>query len=669
MKWTKAPAEKNQPEGGDWESQEANFASALPPPPSQPGAQSQSVFVAGKLPEIRVGKRFVLSTAERKAANMEVFTLTMGEEAIELLPFKNWGQLDHYKWTARGKLPAEPSGLEVGPDYVRIAGETVPLNDPAGCAKLERLFNDWLLFQRETLELARQKKVSPQPLSPAAKPSDQPGSQRPHFCVEVDKRGQVHIHCVEGKATLASIGLTVAGFNSLYQQGLIRKPHTLETGALHDWVELDGELYSFEKGRNDAARLEQSLNERYVPMAAVGHAKEVVILLSAASSTGFDIQFPVLVGRVPEIHRYHLNEQSLELLQDPDHCGLLHRNIIVKLIPPNLVFKQKTPDGGEQYLAWSPENTVTLTEDEGQQVTIRLSQPLNLLRLSAAELTAVFNHPVINRHGKAMTPAPSVSEPPTAPAGPGPLPPAQSGPSPPTSARLKRETLFEVPEAQPPPAAAKPLTPAPENAPKPAVAEPGFKPRALARPLPNVWLKEVLSQPALQHDWFACLAYRKMAERFGNSSEGKFGPGTCWFISLGESADIGDPAFKGVFLTEKGSLGFLNQEQMARFYNGIAFLGTQKSALEGIEVSLVAVGLDAQQRVVFLLSDNYRGQFGVTEAILIKVLNRLGESGAVIMSIREALASPEPLEVVWTVPANQPDPNDPQALESTRAPA
>ena len=74
--------------------------------------------------------------------------------------------------------------------------------------------------------------------------------------------------------------------------------------------------------------------------------------------------------------------------------------------------------------------------------------------------------------------------------------------------------------------------------------------------MPNLWLKEILAQPALPPDWFSVLAYSKMAERFGNSNEGKFGPCECWFISLGESEDIADPAFMGIFITEKGSLGF-----------------------------------------------------------------------------------------------------------------
>src|SRR5205823_12324145 len=68
----------------------------------------------------------------------------------------------------------------------------------------------------------------------------------------------------------------------------------------------------------------------------------------AASATGFDIQFPAVVGGVPGSHRHHLDEQSLELLQDKQRCGLLHPEVIIKLIAPNLVFKRRTPEGGEQ---------------------------------------------------------------------------------------------------------------------------------------------------------------------------------------------------------------------------------------------------------------------------------------------------------------------------------
>jgi hypothetical protein len=669
MNWTNSPAAENSPGQDGRLGKEIYSASGLP---AQPGAQPPGSPASAKPAEIKIGKCLAFSAAAGTAKDLEVFTVTLGGETIELLPFKNWHQLDHHKWTVQGKLPAQPAGLEIGIDHVRIMGGTVALNDPAGCVKLERLFNDWLLFERETLELAR-KRARPHPVPATLESTVGEGAQPLRFHVEVDKRAQVHIHCMQGKETLASVGLGVAGINSLCQQGLMRKPRALATGALHDWVELDGELFSFDKGRNDAARLEQTLNERYVPEAAAARAKEVVIFLNSASSTGFDIQFPVMVAGVPDNHRHHLNEQALEKLQDPDHCGLLHKEIIIKLIPPNLVFKQKTPDGGEQYLAWSRENTVTVTDEEGREKTLHLSQPLNLLRLSATELTAVFNHPAINRQTKASPRpgAPSEPAPKAIPAawaswGPGaPTPTAEALPP------AKQELVTEARVEQPGPAFAEPK-PAPQVAavpPKPSAAAFPVPPAGFLRSLPNMWLKEILAQPALPPDWFAVLTYSKLAERFGNSDEGKFGPSDCWFISLGESRDIADPAFKGVFITEKGSLGFLSGGQMARFYNGMAFLGLQESALEGIQVNLIAVGLDARERLVFVLSDNYRAQFGVLEATLAEVLDRLRECGAVIMGAKETLANADPIDVLWTVPADQSNPSSPEARESTRTPA
>jgi hypothetical protein len=671
MDWTNPPATEHEPASGGRPGQGPRLQSPSTVPNSPGGTE---IFPSNspdllKPPELRVGKTFSFTSSTSADSGQDVFTLTLGPETIELLPLKSWSQLDHYKWTARGKLPGEPAGLEIAVDHVKLTGEIVSIKDPAGCAKLERLFNEWLLLERETQKLVRQKANWHPPVT-SVEPSAAGEPSGPRFRVELDKRGQVHVHCAQGRNTVATIGLTVAGFNSLCQQGLMRKPRKLDIGALHDWVELDGELCSFEKGQDDSARLEQILNERYVPEGPVGAGLEIVIYQNAASPTGFDIQFPVQVAGVPHSQRQHLNDQSLELLQDPHRCGLLRAEIIPKLIPPNLVFKRKTPDGGEQYLASNPENTVTVAEEGGQTRTFDLSHPLNLLRLNAAELTAVFCHPTINRQAKKAAPAPRTAcepqpqpiqaSPPTQilprPVPPAPPPPLRQQPLPPTPPPVAEATETVLIPAPPPPV----------SAPRPVAIAPTPKPVEAPRPLPNLWLSEVLARPALPPDWFTNLVYGKMAERFGNSSEGKFGPWACWFISLAESEDIDEPAFKGIFLTEKGSLGFLNEGQMARFHNGVAFLGTRESALEGIEVDLVGVGVDAQERVVFILSDNYRARFGVPEATLTDVVRHLNAAGAVIMSVREVLTSREPLAVVWTVPAEQSDPENPEALESNR---
>jgi len=100
-----------------------------------------------------------------------------------------------------------------------------------------------------------------------------------------------------------------------------------------------------------------------------------------------------------------------------------------------------------------------------------------------------------------------------------------------------------------------------------------------------------------------------------------------------------------------------------RFYNEIVFLGPQQYTLEGIGIRLLAVGLDARERFVFILSDGYRAKFGVPDATLTEVLDRLSEFGAVVLSVSEVLASAEPLTVLWTAPADQVNPDQPEARE------
>jgi hypothetical protein len=186
------------------------------------------------------------------------------------------------------------------------------------------------------------------------------------------------------------------------------------------------------------------------------------------------------------------------------------------------------------------------------------------------------------------------------------------------------------------------------------------------RPSPNAWLEEILGRSPMPHDWFTRLAYSKMAEHFGNSSEGYFGPIPCWACSLGEVEDIADPAFKGILLTQKGGLGYLNRGHLARFRNEVVLIGTLESTIEGIGVSLVALAKDLEQRIVFIVTEGYRTKFGIPEQTVVEELACLRTFGALVMSVKEVLQSSEPLEVVWTVPAKQEDPSDPQAVESLR---
>jgi len=626
--------------------------------------------VAQQLPSIKIGKRHL--SAEENGTAVDVFTMSLGDQTIPLLPFRNWGQLDVYKWSVQGKLPGTPAGLEVAIDHVKIAGETVLVGDASGCAKLERVFNGWLLLEKTNLESVHKKRLAkPTPSTAGAGSPAAPQAMR--YGVEVDKRGQVHIKCLRGGEMLSAVGLTMQGFNGLFSQGLMRKPRVLEIGALHDWVELDGELCSFEHGNNEAAKLEKLLNEKYLPSNRLGLGKDVLIFANAASPTGFDIQFPVTVGGVTENRRRTFNDAALELLLEPTRCGVIQPGLIIKICPPNLIFKRKTPEGGEAYLEKSAEATVTVASDDGKPRTIDLSQPVNYARLGVVELTAIFNHPAVNRHSKpGNEPAPPTSSE-TQPAAP-PIVTLQ-----PVSNASPASVPLPVPP--PTPLVTKPpqqvrgeVLASPSVAPRPqtdALQEtqpPIDKPPTDTKPIscPNTWLASPLAQPPIRFDWLASLLYARIAERFGNSREGTIGPGSGWTVALGEVSDVADPAFKGIFLTQKGGFGFLGRDAMLRFHRGVVFLGSRASVLEGIDVNLLAVGLFEQTDFVFVVSDGFTSNFDVPQQAVGRELARLSNAGAMVLSKTEVLAAERALELVWTVPADQANPLEPEVLESLR---
>jgi hypothetical protein len=599
---------------------------------------------------------------------VELFTMTLGNDTIELQPFRNWGQLDTYKWTVQGKIPGTPPGLEVTFDHVKLGGETVSIGDPEGCAKLEKAFVEWLSVEKNNLELAR-KKQHVKPTAPVGSSAEKQ-SLAFHFRVELDKRGQVHISCLRGSETLTSIGLAVQGFNGLFSQGLMRKPRKLEVGALHDWIELDGDLCSFEHGNNDAAKLEHLLNERYLPSNVLGQGKDILVFANAASPTGFDIQFPVTIGGVPESRRRTLNDAALELLQEPVRCGLLQPGLIIKLSPPNFIFKRKTADGGEAYLEKSAADTVHVLGDDGRERLIDLSKPVNYSHLSVVEMTAVFNHPAVNRHGKASAAPLGTTEPIAQRVGTTEAPPEP--PLPPPLVQPKVDVMRQtVGSTTPDPQRAPPAADVGFDLPPASVPQTTLRQPASPPPQPNAWLADILRRPPIRYDWFACLVYFKIAEHFSNSREGNFGPSKCWYVALGDVTDISDPDFAGIFFTEKGWLGFLGRGHVIRFHRGVVFLGTQNSVVEGINIELAALGLDKNGVLVFIVSDDCVSKFGVSSNIIRQELIRLREAGAWVLSVEEALGSPQPLEMIWTVPAEQPNPSDPQAIvsEAPQAPS
>ena len=353
---------------------------------SAPGAASSEPQL-----QIRIGKTVVPRDNDSLGVVAEVFTMTLGTETIQLLPLKNWSQLDHFKWRVRGILPGTPPGLEITFDHVKVAGETVTPWDSDGCTKLEKVLNDWLVLERKALESTVLNPSQPQEM---ASKSEEEGFQ---FRVETDKDGKPRLRFVEGNDTIKAVALNLQGFNGLIEQGLMRKPQNLKVGAFHDWVELDGDLFRLQQGTDGPAALEKRLNEAYIAAARPDAPWDVLVFPNPASPTGFDIQFPASPNGIAESKKYHLNEESVQLLQDPQKCSVLRKGITVRLVAPQLVIKLKTPDGGERSLEPGPDTAVSDETESGETKVIDLSQPVDLLHLTAAELAAVLNHPAINK--------------------------------------------------------------------------------------------------------------------------------------------------------------------------------------------------------------------------------------------------------------------------------
>jgi hypothetical protein len=240
-----------------------------------------------------------------------------------------------------------------------------------------------------------EKAISPAPRGAQNGPA-QPDTESTRLQVVTENPAQPRLRCVQGSKVLKEVALNPVGFNALIDQDLMRKPRSLKVGALHDWVELDGELFRL---KNAAAELEKVLNERYVAPQADAE-QNVAVYPNPASPTGFDLQFPASPHGFPENRRRHLNDETVGILQDTENCPVLRKDILLTLAPPNIVFKTRGSDGIEIHLKPGPDTAVSAPDDNGSSQTIDLSQPVDLLHLSAHQLAAVFNHPAVNRRAK-----------------------------------------------------------------------------------------------------------------------------------------------------------------------------------------------------------------------------------------------------------------------------
>jgi hypothetical protein len=352
---------------------------------------------AGVPHQIKIGKTITTRKADASAILAEVFTMTIGTETIELLPLKNWAQLDIFKWRARGLVPGTPAGLEVGWNQVKVADATVSTWDSDSCARLEKAFNEWVALERQSVEASAVQAKAPLEQISSPRPFEEDEAR---FELDLNRADQPRLKYMEGSETTKAVALNLQGLNALIEQGLMRRPQSMKAGALHNWVELDGKMFRFKENPNEARELERAFNERYLVAKDPEASPDVSVYPNPASPTGFDIQFPAAPMGLVENRKWHLNEETVQLLQDPERCRVLRKGVTARLAAPELVFKVKTPGGGERSLNPGPHNTVSVSGDDGQGKTIDLSHPVDLLHLGVRELAAVLNHPAINRRAR-----------------------------------------------------------------------------------------------------------------------------------------------------------------------------------------------------------------------------------------------------------------------------
>lgn len=373
------------------------IVSAVPSDTAKGGGDNSSKEAPRAGPEhISIGKKVVPQTPDPGGEGIEIFTMTIGGETIDLMPLKNWTQLDAFKWRSRGIFPRTPAGLEVALDHVKVAGETVSPWDFNACERLEKAFNDWLALEFQTLEQAQEKAQTQ-----AAQPTTEaPQDELVHFKLDLSNPEQPRLKCLEGNETVKMVALNLQGLNALVEQGFLRKPNSLKVGALRNWVELDGRVFRFKENRSQAEELERVLNERYGISGDPNVPADVAVFDNPASPSGFDLQFAAAPSGVVENCKRHLSEETVQLLQDSERCRVLRNGITAKFAPPDLIFKIKTTDGGERNLDPGPENTVSVTLDDGQTRTIDLSRPISLLGVGVREVAAILNHPALNRRAR-----------------------------------------------------------------------------------------------------------------------------------------------------------------------------------------------------------------------------------------------------------------------------
>ena len=305
-----------------------------------------------------------------------VYKLSLGNEVVALDPGKTWAQVDHFKWVARGLVDA-PQSFRVTPEgSVDINAAHIAIADPDGPTKLEHE-----ICRRHEGTVAHKAAVAVAPTHAAAAA---PTTSSRRFRVKLDHWGHMVIEWGHG---LDREETGLRGLAALITNGLLRKPDRYHVDALQRGIEMDEDFY--ECSEAGAKRLEEALNTRYAVSERSQGGVAIEIKENRAASTGFDIHFTIVRAGFPFEIKGHLSQENLDLLQDQTRCELLQPGIHILLTPPFLLFRRRRPDLGEDKI---PD-----------------MHDINLLRITAGELQAILNSPVIRRGG-AATPVTPTSE-------------------------------------------------------------------------------------------------------------------------------------------------------------------------------------------------------------------------------------------------------------------
>jgi hypothetical protein len=322
-------------------------------------------------------KRVKAGTRQSADKGTAVFTLSFDNETVALEPDKPWTQVDHFKWVARGLIDA-PQSFHVSPDgSVEINTSKISPSDPDGLAKLEREIS-----KRHEGTVAHKAALVSTTSHPAPAPAE---SVQRRFRVKLDHWGHLLIEWGQG---LNREETSLRGLAALITNGMIRKPDRYHVDALQRGIEIDEAFYACSEA--GAKQLEEALNTRYAVNARTEKAVAIEIKENRAASTGFDIHFTIIRAGIPFEIKGHLSQEYLDLLQDQTRCELLQPGIHLLLTPPFLLFRRRRPDLGEDRIPDFPD--------------------LNLLRITAAQLQAILNDPLVRRVGGTVAPVAQIAE-------------------------------------------------------------------------------------------------------------------------------------------------------------------------------------------------------------------------------------------------------------------